>query len=103
MFANRVLVAVACCVLLASAPARADEPKPMVPPKLPAFKPAEEPTPKKLGVIRIPGLDAGEVVTAFKELLPPDIGIARFPLFNALVVWGTDEEIANVRKALTSR
>ena len=76
--------------------ARRDAPKPMP-------EPTEEQAPKKLGVIRDAGLNVDEAVPLLRELLPPDIGIARFPLFNALVVWGTDEEIRDIRHALTLR
>ena len=99
MFANRALMA--CCVALAGcATTRADKLKPMTPAEQTTSEPAKEKAPVKLAVISLSGLEVDDVMPEIKKLLPSDTRVARFPLFNAILLWGTEEEVALIREAV---
>jgi hypothetical protein len=53
---------------------------------------------EKFAVISFAGIDADELVSVAKKL--GHAQIVRIPLFNAVMVWGTDEELADIKGML---
>lgn len=80
MVMNRALVAAVCVVLFAGAPARAD---------------GEKPQPEQFAVLPVVGIAPDEAVAVVQKL--GHTKVVRVPLFRAVLVWGTDEELADVR------
>jgi len=77
---NRMLVAAVCCVLFAFGPAGADD--------------QNQPEPKKLALLPRPVIEAAEAVTILNDTEYPLV--VRVPLFNALLVCGTDKELKDI-------
>jgi hypothetical protein len=60
---------------------------------------AAEPEPVQFTVIHFNGIDANEVVRAVRDRYK--FGIARLPLFDSLLVWGTAEDLARAQNILS--
>jgi hypothetical protein len=83
---RRLLVVAVCSVLCASAPVRADDKRPT--------------EPKRLAVFALTAIDADEAVGALKKKLGYT-EIARIPLSNAVLAWGTDQELLEIVRLIT--
>ena len=81
---RRRLVAAVCSVLFACGSVHADD------------KPPAEP--EKFAVIHLVGIDANELVRIAQKL--GHTKIVRMPLSNAVLVWGTGEEVADMQRML---
>lgn len=79
MLTGRVRAVAICGILFAGAPVRAGDGKP----------------PETFAVLSFTGIDPDEIVRAAKKLGHDKI--VRIPLFNAVLVWGTAEELVYAR------
>jgi hypothetical protein len=100
MFANRVLAAVACCVLLACAPARADDPKPMKPPTPPGASDKRSAEPKFPTVIPLEVLEPGEAAVTLAKGCGAKATFEPLPDEKALLVYADAKTTDEIRKVL---
>jgi hypothetical protein len=90
MFSNKLLaLAVLCGMAFACGGVRADE-----------NTPAKEKVVQKFAVIQTRLIDADEAAAVLKKLMPPETTIVRLPLISAILVYGTDTELVQMRKML---